>query len=35
MLRALLNTFISFSIMFQRFRGQNPKYRRGNVKGVG
>jgi hypothetical protein len=34
MFKALLNTFISFSIMFQGFQGQNPKYRRGNVKGL-
>jgi hypothetical protein len=31
----LQNTFITFSIIFQGFQGWNPKYRRGNDKGVG
>jgi hypothetical protein len=35
MLRTLHNTFISIFVIFQGFQGQTPKYRRGNVKGVG
>jgi hypothetical protein len=35
MFRMLQNTFISFFVIFQGFWGQNPKYRKGNVKGVG
>jgi hypothetical protein len=35
MLRTLQNTFISFFVIFQGFWVQNPKYRGGNVKGVG
>jgi hypothetical protein len=34
MLRTLQNTFISY-VIFQGFWGQNPKYRGGNIKGVG
>jgi hypothetical protein len=35
MFRRIWNIFISFFIIFQGFRGQNPNYRRGNVKGLG
>ncbi len=34
MFKKLHNIFISFSIIFHKFRGWNPKYRGGNVKGV-
>jgi hypothetical protein len=34
MLKRLQNAFNSFSIISQGFQGRNPKYRRGNVKGV-
>jgi hypothetical protein len=33
MFKTLHNTFISFSIIFQGFRRQHPKYKGGNVKG--
>jgi hypothetical protein len=35
MFRMLHNTFVSFSIIFQGFRGRNPKYIEGNVNEVG
>jgi len=35
MLTRLLNAFIAFSIISQGFWGRNPKYKGGNVKGVG
>jgi hypothetical protein len=35
MFKMLQNTFVAFSIIFQGFRGWNPKYEGGNVKGVG
>jgi hypothetical protein len=34
-LKRLHSVFISFSIISQGFWGWNPKYRGGNVKGVG
>jgi hypothetical protein len=34
MIRRLQNAVISFSIVSQGLRRQNPKYKRGNVKGV-
>jgi len=33
MFKRIWNIFISFLVILQGFRGQNPKYRRGNVKG--
>jgi hypothetical protein len=35
MFKKIRNTFISFYVILQGFRGRNPKYRAGNVKGVG
>jgi len=35
MFKMLLNTFISFFVIFQGFQRQNPKYKVGNGKGVG
>jgi hypothetical protein len=34
MFRRIQNTCISFSVIFQGFQGCNPKYKRGNVKGL-
>jgi hypothetical protein len=35
MIKRLQSAVISFSIISQGLRGRNPKYRGGNVKGVG
>jgi hypothetical protein len=35
MFRRIWNILISFSVIFPRIWGRNPKYKGGNVKGVG
>jgi hypothetical protein len=35
MFKKIWNTLISFFVILQGFWGQNPKYKGGNVKGVG
>jgi hypothetical protein len=35
MFKRIRNILISFFVILQGFPGQNPKYRRGNFKGIG